>query len=368
MRKAIFVRTLPCCFGILCLAALGLICLPALAQNAAPAAAPLPTQATAPDNAAPAAAMPSEPKELMLLAAKTNGLTGDDVKPWHLKASWKMLDKKGSITDQGSYEEFYVRPTKFKRIFAGKAFTQTEYGTEKGIMVSGSKDPLQDPLVQIHNEFADPMMRPDSIQRTSFKLKQREVGNMMFDCLTPITTAEVPYEVTWCLDTGKSILRISAPPQGAQIVHNSIVRFQGRYIAKELQFVYQSNTILIANLDSIELLTSLDETLFQAPPDATPMRLDVNVSGAMMSGLLLKSVPPAYSRNARNFGITGTVVLQATISKEGHIEDLYVISGPRELQQAAMDSVKQWVYKPYLIDGEPVEVQTQINISFAMGQ
>jgi hypothetical protein len=92
MRKTIFVGTLSCCFSLFCFATLSMICLPASAQDTAPGVAPA--------KEVPAAAMPSDPKELMLLAAKTNGLTGNDVKPWHLKATWKLLDEKGNATGQ----------------------------------------------------------------------------------------------------------------------------------------------------------------------------------------------------------------------------------------------------------------------------
>ena len=56
------------------------------------------------------------------------------------------------------------------------------------------------------------------------------------------------------------------------------------------------------------------------------------------------------------------VVLQAIITKEGHVKDLHVVSGPKLFQQASLDAVRQWVYRPYLLNGEPVEVETTINV------
>jgi protein TonB len=61
------------------------------------------------------------------------------------------------------------------------------------------------------------------------------------------------------------------------------------------------------------------------------------------------------------------VVLQATISKTGTIEGLHVMSGPAMLQQAAMDAVRSWRYRPYLLNNEPVEVETTINVVFTLG-
>jgi len=86
----------------------------------------------------------------------------------------------------------------------------------------------------------------------------------------------------------------------------------------------------------------------------------------MQGNLLVKTMPqyPAIAKAAR---IQGTVVLQATISKSGTIENLHVVSGPPMLQQAAMDAVRSWRYKPYLLNGDPVEVETQVNVVFNLG-
>jgi len=65
--------------------------------------------------------------------------------------------------------------------------------------------------------------------------------------------------------------------------------------------------------------------------------------------------------------VSGTVVLQATISKTGTIENLRVISGPAMLQQSAMDAVKSWRYRPYLLNNDPVEVETTVNVVFSLG-
>jgi periplasmic protein TonB len=94
----------------------------------------------------------------------------------------------------------------------------------------------------------------------------------------------------------------------------------------------------------------------------------VNVSSGVMAGnLVVKTMPqyPAISKAAR---IQGTVVLQATISRTGSIENLRVISGPPMLQQAAIDAVRTWRYRPYLLNGEPVEVETTINVVFNLGE
>jgi len=91
------------------------------------------------------------------------------------------------------------------------------------------------------------------------------------------------------------------------------------------------------------------------------------VSSGVMQGNLLSKTQPIYPAIAKAARISGTVVLQATISKNGTIENLHVVSGPAMLQQAAMDAVRTWKYKPYLLNGDPVEVETQVNVVFNLG-
>jgi protein TonB len=93
----------------------------------------------------------------------------------------------------------------------------------------------------------------------------------------------------------------------------------------------------------------------------------VNISAGVAVGMLLQKTQPIYPPIAKAARVSGTVILQATISKSGTIENLRVISGPAMLQQAAMDAVRSWRYRPYLLNNDPVEVETTINVIFSLG-
>jgi|GEM_PF-3115401 len=92
----------------------------------------------------------------------------------------------------------------------------------------------------------------------------------------------------------------------------------------------------------------------------------IQVPSGTSQGLLIYKVAPTYPPVAREARVQGTVVLQAVIGKDGTIQDLSVISGHPMLIPAAMDAVKQWRYKPYVLNGEPVLVQTTINVNFEL--
>ena len=98
----------------------------------------------------------------------------------------------------------------------------------------------------------------------------------------------------------------------------------------------------------------------------TPVQGTIHLPSRLVEGFVVyKSIPP-YPAIAKVAHTEGTVVLQAMISKAGTIEGLHVISGPAMLQQAALDAVKNWRYKPYLLNGQAVEVETTVNVIFKL--
>jgi len=108
----------------------------------------------------------------------------------------------------------------------------------------------------------------------------------------------------------------------------------------------------------------ISSTPVAVPKVATPQR--VRVSQGVSQGLLVRKVQPAYPPLARQARIQGAVVLQAEISKDGAIENLRLISGHPMLAPSAIEAVKQWCYKPYFLNGEPVAVETQITVNFTL--
>ena len=99
---------------------------------------------------------------------------------------------------------------------------------------------------------------------------------------------------------------------------------------------------------------------------AKPVASTLKVSQGVSQGLLIKRVQPVYPSQAMQMRIEGTVLLDATITKDGKISNVKVVKGDDVLAKAAVDAVKQWKYNPYFLNGEPVPIQTQINITFKL--
>ena len=107
---------------------------------------------------------------------------------------------------------------------------------------------------------------------------------------------------------------------------------------------------------------SSDQTT--AAPQTPPTR--VRVSSGVSTRLLRKRTAPEYPPKARSEHIQGIVMMNAVISKEGDVTELTVTSGDPLLADAAVKAVRKWKYKPYLLDGKPVEIETTVQVNFTL--
>jgi TonB family protein len=115
---------------------------------------------------------------------------------------------------------------------------------------------------------------------------------------------------------------------------------------------------IVAAVEPSEDVASVEEPVKPQEP--------VKVAGGVLAGQVLSKVAPVYPADAKAAHVEGAVVLRAIISKTGEVENLQVISGPKELMASALDAVRQWTYKPYLLNGEPVEVETTITVNYRL--
>ena len=104
--------------------------------------------------------------------------------------------------------------------------------------------------------------------------------------------------------------------------------------------------------------------ILPAPTGSKPTLARIKLSQGISQGLLIKRVAPKYPPAALSTHLEGAVHIEATIDKEGMVTNPKVVKGDRILAAAALDAVRQWRYKPYYLDGEPVEIQTEITINF----
>jgi TonB family protein len=155
--------------------------------------------------------------------------------------------------------------------------------------------------------------------------------------------------------------------------YSHIQKFQDHNIAGHIDISYVGEKRVEADLEESKEIEP-DDAAFTPSPDATePAIKSVTIpittlqKGGVQVGALLVRVPPIYPPDARAAHISGTVVIQAVIGKDGILKNPTVLSSPDDsLSQAALDCVRQWRYRPYLLKGSPVEVETTINVDFTL--
>jgi TonB family protein len=341
--------------------------------------------------------LPSDPTLFMLRAAQANILSQTGDQAWHLKVAFRIFDEQGNAKDQGTYDEFYVNPSKFKRSYSATGFSQTDYGTDKGTMRSGSPNwPDNSLFGYIRQAFVYPSTGMVQITRLDLSPELREVNGAKYLCIPMKTKPPSPdvsarLVATYCFESGPDSLRIAywTSREGPiTLIRSHPVSFEGRSLPGDLELDIAGRLALSAHIETLAPVTAADDAVFTPSPDATPLRIQmirmkepgpapntvqilangkVEIPAKSALDLLLTKTQPEYPPIARAARVQGIVVLRATISKTGSIENLSVISGPAMLQQAALDAVKQWTYKPYPLNGEPAEVMTTINVMFSLG-
>lgn len=325
---------------------------------------------------APSLPMPKDANQLLLLAQKQNRLTNPDISPWHLKIVVRQFDLSSNVAAESQIEEFWSGESKYKVIYTTPTASMTEYSTAKGLFRSAGNPVPPGPLKQAGNAFTNPIFENENlIEKWILNRESHKANGGKLVCLSTkgIRTERGKQEFigsTYCLDSAKPILlsRLNpASPAGAAVyMRSNIQEFHGSYVPRDVELIVGGKKALEAHLELLEDLTQKDDGYFAPPSDAAvaPVVKMINVSSGVSRVMLEHGTAPEYPVAAKAAGISGTVVLEARISKEGSVSDLKVVSGPQELQQAAIDAVRAWKYKPYLVNGEPVEVRTQVNVTF----
>lgn len=318
--------------------------------------------------------LPKDASALLALAGQVNGLRAPGLKPWHIKASYETRDRQGQPSGHGTFEVFWAGPKKYKTVITSDAFTQTEYGTESGIYRSGNPTAVPYPQAYLIDQVLHPMPNQDDIDEARPELREQAFGAVPLQCVMlsqkVISAASAPLGLfpTYCFSPEKPILRYSTYGGGIGIIFNQLVLFHDRYLAKQITVKDKNIPIITIQIDQVNDLGDVDEEFFRPSADAVnPHDGPATVAPAVMSGAIVTKVPPIYPPSAKFTRASGRVLLEAIIGKDGRIHRLRVLESPDPaLTVAALVAAQQWEYKPYMLNGEPVEVKTTITINFRM--
>jgi TonB family protein len=313
--------------------------------------------------------------------------------PWHVKISFESMDGRGHLFSQGTFEEYWAGPGKYKRIFATTNFNQVEYQTDAGIRRTGSPDSAPSELMMIVNQFLHPIpLDKDSIDAAKLQSEMHSIGETKLVCVTvsePRSTAKPVSAIqarlttesisndTYCTDEHSPILRLQVAAGGSsRFVRNSIIRFQDVYLPQTIEEYEGSSPnqkpVLTARLEKIEAIASIDDAQFTPPANAVLPPKVIALSERETKPQRLHHPFPEYDYRYpgenRSVHLAGLVIISLRVQTDGHVSNLRVENQncPRELQQASLDAVRNWTYKRFIRNGEPVEVDTEVFLVYSL--
>jgi len=325
--------------------------------------------------------LPKDPREVFAAAAPFYDFASPELKPWHLKTRYQLYDEKGKPAEQGSYEYWWVSPQVYRSTWTRPGATHTDWHTADGKSAhQATGKPLEYFEYKLQAAILSPLPEAGDLDPAKYRLDRQSVGSKAakLPCIMVVPLMPqhwqkqiVPLGLfpTYCFDSQLPALRASSSFGMLTTEYNHIVQVQNKYIAREILFFEGERKILSATVDAITSLNPSNPALLPAAdaPIAKNEKSQQILSG-VMDGMLLKKQVPIYPQDAKDAYVSGTVVLHALISRDGSIHDLRVISAPwPSLAASALWAVSHWQYKPYRLNGEPVEVETTVNVIYSLG-
>ncbi len=326
--------------------------------------------------------VPKDPLGVLDAALPFYDFNSAELKPWHLRATYQFYDPEGKPTEQGTWENWWASPkvhhSDWKRADAETAEWSTADGAHYRKVVGS-------PLRYFERSIDETVLSPLPGRRIvnsdgmKLELKMLPARKPEFACVFTALQWLVDGELQapgsnlpeeYCFEPATMALRVAFSNQ-LTTQYSQLVKTQGRYLARQVVVSYGKQTLFSVSVDTIEGFNPADAT-FSPPADAILEMAAPHVNGHsdVAVGTLAKKTAPVYPPLSKMNGEQGVVVLAAMIGTDGRIHDLEVLASPSpwRLSQSALDSVKTWGYKPYLLDGEPVEVETTVNVIFSLGR
>ena len=302
-------------------------------------------------------------------------------KPWHLKATYQLYDDAGKPAEQGTYEYWWASKQVYRSSWTRGGATYTEWHSADGKLAhQGRSEALNYFEYKLETALLSPLTTAGKLDPAELRLDDHGVtlSHSVVSCFNtvPVASKGNPAPIptfglfpTYCFNTKMQIL-LGIYSFGTQVVKfNDFKQIGGKYLARGVYFLDGSRNILTAQVNAIGELGPADPAL--TPPEASkPARIDkVQIGADAAESLLVKRVAPVYPQDAKDAHVQGKVVLQAIVGTDGKVRDLQLLSAPAaSLASSAFWSVSQWQYKPYLRNGEPVEVETTVAVTYSLGQ
>lgn len=297
----------------------------------------------------------------------TNNLDGAGKTPFHLKMAFQLYDMEGKQSEEGTVEEWWVAPQTYRVVIVSPSLNVTLPATGITSKERSRERYLIDRLL---DEEIHPAPALLSDAKTSFVEKEKSFGSAKLSCVifNPLNAPGNSMQEDFCVEPETNVLRAYLKESGSMTVsRNGLGSFHGTSVALTVDVTYLDKPAIRGKVLALQTFDPAKSDLEMARPGQYPETAlsGVRSDGTIVAGSIVDRNLPQYPAFAKAAHVSGTVVMHATISKKGKIEDLVPIATSSSmLTSAATDAVKQWTYKPFLLRGQPTDVDTEISVNF----
>jgi TonB family protein len=314
------------------------------------------------------------PDDLAARLHRTEKLTSLDdpsLHPWHLKMEVQAFDPKGKMTEEGTLEEWWT-PDTDRWVYSFPSYTATHVKVKGVQYATAHKGTTPYLFSLVRNQVVHPISI-EGPKSDTLDLRRTTFDPITLDCISieHVVGGKLPalgVFPAYCLEPDHDRMRVFIRSQSQNVSRNGTGRFQDHEVATDITVnVNQAKAMHghVIALDTRTLPADELSSIDGLEPSNTPAE---RVSAGVMAGNILTKITPEYPPIARAAHISGSVVLHAIIGIDGRVSSLTVVSSPSPvLSDAAKDAVRQWAYRPYLLNGAPVEVDTTITVNFNFG-
>jgi TonB family protein len=287
------------------------------------------------------------------------------VSPWHLQMSFDLYDLDGKKKESGTIEEWWIKPGRSKIVITSPSYTVT-LPAAPGENVKNDREAYLVNLLL--RQVVHPVQEYSRFQGLTFETEAQKFGKVMLSCISvhPQQLKGSPESFGWpeyCAEPNTTTLRMRFDGGEFGITRNQVGTFMNTSVALRNTINYAGKVAIDGNVTKLESYAP-DKAEIVADDSASAGQ---QVPGIVVSGSRIKYVQPNYPVYEKLSHASGSVVLYAVISREGTISSLDVVASPaKDFSETALEAVRQWVYRPYLLNGEPREVNTTITVNFKM--
>lgn len=305
-------------------------------------------------------------------ATAQSTLNSPDLKPWHLKLDVTVFDDAGNNPNLGTIEVWQSgADSRTVYTFGSSSSTQLSHDAKLYRTSTGPEVPYR--ASEVLRQFLHPGPDPNEIAGATPDLRKRSLGKITLDCimlaqpLKRVAFAPLGLFPTYCIEPGNDRLRVSYDFGTRTVIRNGMGKFLDREVTMSLTIM--EGSVVVATGKVLTLTTySPQPDEFVPTAEMKPSVATTIIAGGVIAGQILKKAIPVYPESAKGNRVSGTVVLHAIIGRDGHVYALRPVSSPDpDLSLSAIDAVRKWTYKPYLLNGEPTEIDTTITVNYNLG-